>query len=810
MATLDTCISNLLADGALTREQADQVKDTVNRQRDALMRVDGLSPEAAEREASRVGVQMARQAVELIRYQKALQVIALDRAMQNVTTHPEGVLTGINSLLGRDLTRNATYTNVDRRGRAVLHELHRRFAEPMEALRTKNLGLTQDRTTMRNMVRELLGQDTGDHAAKTFARAWSETAEYARTRFNRAGGAIAKREDWGLPQFHDARKVGRTDKAEWKTTINGLIDRNKMLNDAGQPMNDLELDALLNSAYDRIVTNGLVDLTPGRVGGSKLANRRQDSRVLVFKDGDAWLEYGDKFGRPDLFLTLSEHLDGMSHDIGLLEVLGPNPELTYRTLRDMAKKEGEGGIRLATLDSLYNVVSGKVDDTATLWAADTSAAFRNWITAARLGSAMLSAVSDIQFLRQTSRWTGMSPMRVMARQMSLLNPKNAEDRLLAVQMGLGAEAWVTRALAANRFSEVTGAGISAKMADFTMRASGLSAWTDAGKKAFAMELYGLFGRNRRVAFDELAPDFRRELERYGFDSASWDDIRKTQTLNEKGAHFFSTENLFARTDLPEARKIDLNNKVQEMQAELSIFAVPEPDARAKALTTAGTARGTLSGETMRFVSQFKSFPVSVILSHFYRGMYEHGTGRKLSYMAQMIVGTTALGLLALQAKELSKGRDPRPVDAKTVGAAFLQGGGAGIYGDFLYTGLFGANRFGSNALTTLSGPAAGLFFSDIPRVTTGQFGEVIEGRDPKVASDLIRLAKSYTPGGSLWYLRLALEREVFDQLELMADPAKARRRQSATVRRRQNEFDQGYWWRPGRTSPDRAPNLGGQ
>src|SRR3546814_13393300 len=59
----------------------------------------------------------------------------------------------------------------------------------------------------------------------------------------------------------------------------------------------------------------------------------------------------------------------------------------------------------------------------------------------------------------------------------------------------------------------------------------------------------------------------------------------------------------------------------------------------------------------------------------------------------------------MSAKDILKGRTPRdPTDPATWAAAFVQGGGAGIYGDFL---LGESNRFGGGLLQTLAGPTLG-------------------------------------------------------------------------------------------------------
>ena len=142
-------------------------------------------------------------------------------------------------------------------------------------------------------------------------------------------------------------------------------------------------------------------------------------------------------------------------------------------------------------------------------------------------------------------------------------------------------------------------------------------------------------------------------------------------------------------------------------------------------------------------------------------------------------------------------------DGKFWAAAALQGGGAGIAGDFLFAD---ESRFGHNPVTSLAGPTAGLV-SDIWELTGSNLKAEIAGEDSDFLIDMNRFAKSYAPGSSIWYARLALEREVFDQLDRLADGPGARKAWRRMQRKRAKDYRQGYWWKQGRRAPDRAPDL---
>ncbi len=92
------------------------------------------------------------------------------------------------------------------------------------------------------------------------------------------------------------------------------------------------------------------------------------------------------------------------------------------------------------------------------------------------------------------------------------------------------------------------------------------------------------------------------------------------------------------------------------------------------------------------------------------------------------------------------------------------------------------------------GPGVG-FMDDMLRLTVGNARELALGEDTNAGREFVGMLRRYTPGGSLWYMRLAYEREVLDQLQTLVDP-----RASQSFRRRvQNarEYDTQYFYKPG-------------
>ena len=176
---------------------------------------------------------------------------------------------------------------------------------------------------------------------------------------------------------------------------------------------------------------------------------------------------------------------------------------------------------------------------------------------------------------------------------------------------------------------------------------------------------------------------------------------------------------------------------------------------------------------------------------------------KAKYMTNFLIGTAVMGALALQLKDMTKGRDPRPMDTPAFWlAAMLQGGGLGIFGDFMFSQV---NRMGTGLKATVSGPSVGML-DDLRNLTFGNLVELSSGKDTNFGSELVKFASRYTPGTSIWYLRAGFERLMFDTVQDWIDPkAAARWRRKAQVYER--EYGQKYWWSPGESLPARPPNL---
>ncbi|MHA1574032.1 MAG: hypothetical protein ACTSX8_08555, partial [Alphaproteobacteria bacterium] len=669
----------------------------------------------------------------------------------------------------------------------------------IEKFRSKSAGFRRRKAGSRAIVRELFGEASGDQEAKALASGIRGGMEYLRTSFNAAGGDIPQRVDWGLPQFHNRRTVAAAEKSVWVDDVIGGLDRQKMLDhDTGLAFGDSKLRRTLADTYDGIVSDGMSELRPGGFTKPGLVNRRQQSRFLTFKSADAWLDYQTKYGEGDVFNIVTGHIEGMSRDVALLQVMGPSPEATLRLMENIVSQarakvaiEGTGnkaaraaariGTGGASLRNVYAVVSGqsqRIGGNAT--AANVGAANRNVLVSAMLGGAFFSALSDRTFANITARMNGITPVKTLARHLKLMSPTSVADQKLAVRLGYGAQGWASQAIAAQRYvGEFIGPQWSQAIADTTLRLSLLSPWTQAGRWSFGTEFSGFITDQIAKKFSALPEPLRRSFERHGITAADWELMRATPLWRdaETGAEFLRPQDMIGSLDPAQAdtplfkRHQDAANKLQSMILTESEFAVPSGTATSKAFLLGGTQPGTFIGEMLRNTAMFKSFPVTLVQTHLQRAVHQQGGLAKGKYVAQLVIGTAVLGALGEQLSQISKGKDPLPFDKRLWQKAMLRGGGLGIFGDFLFSDV---NRFGGGIAQTLLGPVLGTQLPQAVKLTIGNIQQLLAGEDTKAGRELVRFVKLMAPGRSLWYSALATERLIFDELQKMLDPDAAR------------------------------------
>lgn len=827
--SLAVCIPDLLAKGTITPDQAQKAQRLFDEMSAQLRR--SMSPDAAAATASVRAVE-ALEFEEIERRRRQLRQVATQQGIEDWlrgggedwgrggrNTDLEAALPGerprgpINPKAGRSLI-----ARVDARRKAIEA---RAFAEMDGILaqhRATITGKLRNPAQMDDIGRAAFGEKTGNISADELADGWFRSTETLRLRANAAGASIAKLDRWGLPQAHDPRAVAEAGFDTWAAAELPRLDRDRMIDQStGQPFTDDGMRRAMREVFDTLASDGASKRSPGQGGRASVARQLGEHRFLHYKSYDDWKASREQFGKGTAFDAMMGHIRGMSRNVAAMEILGPNPETGLRYLRDLITGDDalfqQGALRSrdkaqgdsTAVQRLWDEYSGALRQPENRTLALGFSTYRSVAVASKLGGAALTAVGDMGFGMAARRFNGLPQVGIMRDYLRMLNPANEADRRLAARLGFVAETWTSTIAGQNRFlaEELTGE-IGRRVADGVLRASGLNAWTDAGRMASGLLWATHITNERGKGWGQLEPAFRSALQRYGIGREGWDQIRATSLEEDGGVDWIKPQNVESR---------ELGDRLLEMIHNETDFAVPVPDLETRAYMNANARKGTLLGELIRSSPlMFKTFTVGMMIRQGGRMLDQEGIGGKAGYFLSVFIPVTIMGAMAVQLKEIARGRDPRPMDAspaglKLWGNAIVTGGGSGVVGDLI--GMTAENRFGSWQ-EFASGPliadagrtAAGL--SGVARNQLADMGFNVE-RQEGAGWKLAQAARQNIPGQNLWYLRLAADRLIADNIQEHIDPNY--RRSWRAAERRAREQGTEFWWGAGDLAPSGAPDL---
>ena len=611
------------------------------------------------------------------------------------------------------------------------------------------------------------------------------------------------------------------DKLDDRTFV-GVADRRKFLR---QVYNDLA-----SGVHMRSVLKGLDDELEGtvpKVGMRNLARLMSEQRVLHFKSADDWFDYNMEFGVSNLRESVVRGLEMNSNMTGLMEVWGPNPASNFKRVADilMSRLSDEGNIK--GMKRFQRHLNGKLkhqfkdlDGTTRLAVNDVQASFFSILRMAnrmsKLGGGGLSQIADPVFLGSELRYQGDNLLSATAKGIEGMitggRITSAEKRRILGELGMWSQLEIGGIHSRFSIADDDVPGMWSKGQKYFFKYNLMTPMTDNVRNTFTLRMSHRLALYSRMKLTNVPPELQRIMRMYGIGDAEWDILRKAKQRMDSGENFITPQavrelddNLFKSmideginvTPSRLARaKGELANRMMDMLSDRRNMAVPTPDARVRAFMQRGTQPGTAEGDSLRAVGELKSFPVAVFtnvmgrevygyggveripLGHYgldlipwvWRGIQGKEDGMPRSAMAgiaSMFVLTTLLGYVSMTAKDLAKGRTPRdPLSFETFQAATLQGGGLGIYGDFLF-GEF-RSRFGQGFLTTLMGPT----FANVQTVFD-LYSRAKAGEDFWPAA--VRAVQSNTPFVNLFYTKLIFDYFILWHIQEALNPGALKR-----------------------------------
>ena len=655
---------------------------------------------------------------------------------------------------------------------------------------------------------------TGPEFVPEIAQTLVKHQEHWRALKNENGAWVGKLDDYIISRSHNPTLIKRAGFDAWKAEIEQHIDWARTL----EEMPDKNRDEFLANVYKGLAYGHHLktgDSAGGFTGPSNLAKKLSQERVLHFTGPDAEYAYAQKFASGGLGYQIAMALEHTSQSLGLMKVLGANPgSMVDRLIKHVNDTTPTG---LTPLD-VHNikVALASVDGTMKTPVNDVGARITTYSLAAqstsKLGGSLLSQFGDIAPRMMEFKRQGMNPLEAISSQfegfVGGLGGKERQEAILDI-IGLSdaLTAEMTRAAAVDPIGGRVAAGL-----DMFFRITGQHRWQQGAEGAAAVMMAKNLARRSVDDFAKLPESLQIALRQHGISEGEWQAIRQgTQKAVDGGSYLSpqspkdlpneAIDHLLTPQQLESAQVDRWRDKMREELADRMYnfysdrvgFAAIKPDAKTRAMLLQGTQPGTWLGSGMRLVTQFKSFPVAFLQKAMGSALYGSGSDtlgqavrnpKAMGEVASLVLTSTVLGYMSMVAKDLVKGREPRdPRDYRTMLAALQQGGGMGIYGDFLFGEA--KSRTGGTLVSNLAGPtlSAADDVTDIWR-------RIRNGDD--AAAKTFSTALSNAPFMNVFYLRPVLDYMILNSLTEALNPGALRRREALVTK----ENEQGWLLRP--------------
>lgn len=495
----------------------------------------------------------------------------------------------------------------------------------------------------------------------------------------------------------------------------------------------------LQDVYDGFVQRGLdkeaVDfnnIDPSLIRSS-IQRKNLQPRVMQFSPeglSQMWEEFADKS------VLDSMVADGAraSRDIGVYEVLGPNGQNEFNTLKQKAIRSLQKDIESAPndkaklklqkqienmngrskgsvlnfagdYDSLWANINGSVDHVGSKALAQIGDNVRSLVSMQVLGGSMFSALTDVfNGVTALNMATGQGYFKSMADMgMGLLGSfKPSEQRRIAGMTNIALETAMGTILKGASSDNSISRGIN-KINHFYSKVNPIAAQGRfhrvASTMMFGMRMADQIGAK---SWDHMDVSVKNTLEKAGIKDIDFDNLKMLSSEVKDGHNIITPTAINNITDemakdaiakhkaidgsfwpsKPEEYRSYLAKRVDVMFDEFANFAAPNPGLRERAFLHGSSQKGTYGGEMIRMVSMLKSFTVkqaSIMQKIYLNSPTKAG---KIQNLSAQTIGLMGMGYVALSLRAIANNETPPdPTSPETLKRMAISSGAFGLLGD---------------------------------------------------------------------------------------------------------------------------------
>ena len=556
-----------------------------------------------------------------------------------------------------------------------------------------------------------------------------------------AGAWVKPLPGYVLRQSHDADRIRFAGFRAWhdflaerldERTFEGVTNRERYLHGVYDALSRSAQHLLFGAALRPIAldeTGGDEDGEGARAWMQAVARLLTNDRLLHFKSADAWFDYLERFGAGTLNEALLFGLERLGRTTGLMHAFGPNPQDSLDgALQDLiADTEGRSKARRSLKTALARL-DGSMSLPADGIAARIAAGAEAQRAFARLGGLVAGRITQAPdgAARLETRGAGAQSRGLLSALERDLTNLIASRRTLDARQELAAMLSVFHeAMGRSILARVEAAdgypGTAGRLLRYRLKLDGGAWWDESLRGAVAQAMSHRLARNKTLDFDALEPALQSELGFYEIGADDWPALRKAARRLADGRDYVMPEAVSDGSESELGRK--LSDYLTERSA-LALFEDAEAPRPLAPLSSIGTLLGGAELVLLRYSERSALFPLAASQNREGQAILRQGDNEvakaltnghgEILGLAQLLMWSALFGHGAKRAPEIAnemgegsgeEGSRERDEAAwrQAWRDAMTQGGGLGLYGDFLLDLV--ARRLDSRPLSALAGPA---------------------------------------------------------------------------------------------------------
>lgn len=647
---------------------------------------------------------------------------------------------------------------------------------------------------------------TGNGQALLMARAVYDLQRNSVEMVNREGAFIGRYDGYIAKTSHSSHLVSTMGEPAWVQLAMDTFDIATIYPNRTPQFIEQQLQAQyrriasgLHDSYDPAELD-LITFAPAQ----NMARKVSESRVIHFKDADAWLRYMSVASEMTPTQVVFQSAMSAARDAGLMRIWGTNPKRAMETdlLMERQRARDRGDIAAVQrlndqkkhFDLWMSYLTGDANRvTNQTWAAVTS----NMLTVqrlAKLGFLPFAQLTDLANISGELRYQGVGLVdRMTASSLAYFRGgMNSEKRQVAdlLHAYIEGELGQYGQLMETNDPRISGTftGTMNRIQELFFRYTGATAMTNRARGSVMVMMARNLGQHHGRQWGVINAPEQRIMRSFNIGENEWNALTAAPwTVGQEGRTYLTPRDALMIPDAAidaynvatnaTAQAVEYGEFRQEMARRLYAYyadrmdyGVLQPGVPEKALLYQGRAADTPVGIALRLGMQFKSFAVAQIRRTWGRELNGgQGSMGAVAGLVQFAIHGTLLGIMANGLNQLFKGQDPFSQWEKEPGLAVVKGftraGTASMVGDFL------ASEFSRNGQTLpayLLGPTIGAT-DNLLRI----WSKSVRGENP--AGDVLTFAKSITPLTNSFYTKMAVDYLIWNGLTEASNPGYLRR-----------------------------------